>query len=362
MLELALAEAEVRSLLPRWDVGGFVGLPGEGGGSANPAVVVDTERGRFFLKRRNPRYSAPEMLRHDHALMEHLALKGLPAPLAVPTGEGTRWATVGEAVYELYPYMAGHPHDPKDEGQIREAGRVLAEFHRATADFGPPHGKEWPRYHDPAKTIEGLEWARDLLTGQPSPTPAGRDPTEARAEVERLLDLAYELQRDFPDETYWAQPVVLVHGDWHPANVKCAGGRICGVFDLDWSTRQPRLVDLADGVIYFAGRRPGSLDASDIRTLTRAFTLSDERLRLFLQGYTSAGSVAESELLMLPRFMLARWLYSRVDPMRRKIAPEEAIDYLLEEVWCPVSEIQEFHRRHKLFTTEFRAGADRGVV
>jgi Ser/Thr protein kinase RdoA (MazF antagonist) len=158
-----------------------------------------------------------------------------------------------------------------------------------------------------------------------------------------LLALAQQLARDFPDAEYWGYPVLLVHGDWHPANVRYLGDTISGVFDLDWATRQPKLVDLADGVAYFAGCRPGGLDAGDIRTLTRAYTLDRTRVRLFLRGYLGAGRLHPEELRALPKFLLARWLYSRVDPMRRKIPVEEAVDYLLEGIWGPVAGIRALH-------------------
>lgn len=349
-LSLHVDEPEVRRLLPHWNVGGFRCLPGERGGTANPALVVETDSGRYFLKRRNPRYAAPAVIRHDHALMEHLAAKGLCTPLALPCRAGCRWVETGGRVYELYPYMRGEPHDPGNDAQVAEAGRKLAAFHRAAADFSPPPGKEWPRYHDPADTIAALEWAVEELTSQPGPTPAGRPREVALGEVRQLLDTAAALAGDFTDDEYASHPTVTVHGDWHPANVRYERNRICGIFDLDWSTRQPRLVDLADGLVYFAGRRTVEMDPSDIRTLTAPFELEHERTHVFLRGYLEHEAIPAGELSALPKFMLARWLYSRADPMRRKIPRGEAIDYLLAGVWGPIDTIRLVDLCHKLFT------------
>jgi Ser/Thr protein kinase RdoA (MazF antagonist) len=349
-LSLCVDEGEVRRVLPSWDVGRLLGLPGERGGTANPAVVVDTERGRYFLKRRNPRYAAPAFLRHDHALMEHLAAKGLCTPLALPSNTGRRWAEAAGRIYELYPYMPGEAHDPSSEEQLAEAGRQLAAFHRAAGDFSPPPGKAWPRYHDPANTIVALEWAVEELMAQTGPTPAGRTPGAALDDVRRLLDVATELAADFTDAEYAQYPMLTVHGDWHPANVKYEGGRICGIFDLDWATRQPRLVDLTDGLIYFAGQRTARMDPADIRTLTAPFELNSDRMRTFLDGYLEQAEVSEREVGVLPKFMLARWLYSRADPMRRKIPREEAVDYLLEGIWGPINVIQALDSCDGMFT------------
>ncbi len=349
-LSLWVDEGEVRRVLPSWDVGRLLGFPGERGGTANPAVVVDTERGRYFLKCRNLRYAAPAFLRHDHALMEHLADKGLCTPLALRSNTGRRWAGAAGQVYELYPYMPGEAHEPSSEEQLAEAGRQLAAFHQAAGDFYPPPGKEWPRYHDPANTIAALEWAAQELTSQTGPTPAARQREAALADVRRLLDVATELAADFTDTEYTRHPMLTVHGDWHPANVKYHNDRICGIFDLDWATRQPRLVDLADGLIYFAGRRTARMDPADIRTLTAPFELDSDRMRIFLHGYIEHGAVSARELEALPRFMLARWLYCRADPMRRKIPREEAVDYLLDGIWGPMNVIRALVLCDDLFT------------
>ncbi|MBM3474782.1 MAG: hypothetical protein FJX75_16075 [Armatimonadetes bacterium] len=340
MLDLTVGEDEARQVLAHWDVGELLGFPGERGGTANPAVVLDTAAGRFFLKRRNPRYSAPEMLRHDHALMEHLAAKGLCTPLAMRSREGRRWVESEGETYELYPYMPGEPHDPTSEAQVREAGRALARFHRAAEDFDPPLGKRWPRYHAPALTIEALRWALD--------EPAGRAPGAAREELQRLLSVAEGLADSFTDADYAACPHTTVHGDWHPANVKYRGDRVCGIFDLDWATHQPRLLDVADGVAFFAGTRSRPVDASDIRSLTQPFRLEPARTRAFLEGYRSVLPVRPDELRLLPQFLLARWLWCRADPMRRKVPREEAIDYLLDGIWGPIEQLLQTDVSHIL--------------
>ncbi len=340
MLDLQVTEDEALRVLGNWDVHEVLGFPGERGGTANPAVVLDTTAGRLFVKRRNPRYSAPEMVHHDHALMEHLASKGLCTPLALRTRRGQRWARTDAGVYELYPYLPGEPHDPSSEAQVREAGRALARLHEATRDFEPPPGKVWPRYHDPAHTIEALRWAVGELSGRQEPTPAGRAPEDAREEVRELLAVAEGLAATFPDEAYAGGETTTVHGDWHPGNVKYERNCICGIFDLDWATRQPKLVDLADGVMFFAGTRPAPLDASDIRSLTQPFELHAARTRAFLDGYRDVVRLPEHALSPLPRFILARWLWCRADPMRRKVPREEAIDYLLDGVWEPIRRLR----------------------
>ena len=336
MLDLRLTDDEACRALRAWDVGELLAFPGERGGTANPAVVLDATAGRFFLKRRNPRYSAPEVLRHDHALLAHLAAAGLPTPVARTTRGGEQWSATDEGVYELYPYLPGAAHDPTSEAQVRQAGRALARFHEATHDFAPPPGKAWPRYHDPEHTLDALTWALGELADRDKPTPGGRRPEEARAEIGELLELTRDLAASFPSAAYSACEHVTVHGDWHPGNVKYRGSEVAGIFDLDWATRQPKLVDLADGVVFFAGLRPTPLDPADIRSLTQPFELSPERTGAFLAGYGEVAGAAAPDLPRLPQFMQARWLWCRADPMRRKVPRAEAIDFLLDGLWPPL--------------------------
>ncbi|MGQ9732203.1 MAG: phosphotransferase enzyme family protein [Candidatus Zipacnadales bacterium] len=338
-MTLSLSEAEVVRVLPYWDVGALLSVSTEGSGTANPAVVIETAAGRFFLKRRHPRYSMPQQLHHDHALMEHLANKGLCTPLAVRARNGQRWVEVEGYVYELYPYMPGEVHDPHNKEQVREAGRVLARLHRATESFTPPPGKVWPRYHAPAQIIEALEWALAQLANCRKPTPSGRNVVKATQEIARLLALAQQLAHTFTEADYASCPRVLIHGDWHPTNVRYHQDSICCIFDLDWATIQPRLVDIADGVLFFAGRRRTPFQGNDIRSLTQPFSLDPEWTELFLEAYTGTVPLEPQEWALLPRFMLTRWLFCRADPMRRKIPSHEAIDYLLDGIWGPIREI-----------------------
>lgn len=335
-----LTPLEALSVLPQWDVGQPLGFPGERGGTANPAVVVDTTAGRFFLKRRNPRYSAPEMVRHDHELMAYLLSKGIPIPKPISTREGGQWVERSGAIYELYPYIYGNPHDPSSIEQVESAGRALALFHRAVDAFEPPPGKQWPRYHDPKLTIQALEWAVNELSPCVGHTPAGRPAKAARQEICELLAIAKRLATTFPNERYWACEQTTVHGDWHPANVKYEGCRVCGIFDLDWATRQPKMVDVADGIAFFASRRKIPINPADIRSLTQPFELDFFRIRVFLAGYCAESHVDPAELALLPQFLLARWLWCRADAMRRKVPREEAVDFLLDGIWEPVNQVQ----------------------
>lgn len=313
-------------VLERYEVGHAVEPPLPAGGTANTNCLITTDRGRFVLRRRNPKYAVPAYVAFDHRFMEHLARRDVPTPLAVCARSGSRWAVVSGDTYELYPYRPGRPHDRRSLGEIRAAAAALAGFHIAAASFDPPPGKEWPRYDDPAQVRAGLEEMSDELADAGVHGP-GRAYLDAQLEViERLL----------PDSVYHALPKHVIHGDFHPANVTFTDdGQIAGIWDMDWCTVQPRIRDVADGLIFFGGVRDGDVDSADIRKLTRTWLPDTDRFAAFLGAYIRENPLTVDELRLLPIFMRARWLHCRVIG-RSKVPESERLSFFVRGLIEPL--------------------------
>ncbi len=196
---------------------------------------------------------------------------------------------------------------------------MLARFHLASDDFEPPADKTWARYHSPADIVAGLATIRD--------------DAEALAVADRV---AGELVTRLPDEVYGTLPTTIVHGDWHPANLKFDGGRVAGVFDLDWCTRQPRMVDLADGLLFFCSHRAEPIVPGDIWSLTQTMRMDAELTRAFGAGYTALLPPTGDELAALPDLMRCRWLYCRVDAAVRKVEVGRRVEFLLRDLLTPL--------------------------
>lgn len=291
---------EVPQILTHFDVGAAIEVA-PGGGTANSTAQITTEHGHFFLKRRNPNYANPDFVAFDHALMEHLAPHNVGTPLALRNRDGARWTINGGLIYELFPLYAGGAHDSSSLPQITSAGRALAAFHRATEGFKPPAGKDWTRYQDPAKIRAGLDELGDVLT----PYLSLEDRHYLDAQVRMLEEL-------FTEALYHSLPKVIVHGDWHPGNALYAGNTLCGIYDLDWSTRQPRVLDLADGLFLWAGTRENPFDSTNIVCLAQTWTPSPARWQEFVSGYTEVGQITDMEWDALLLTVRARWLFCRI--------------------------------------------------
>ncbi|HCA47525.1 MAG TPA: hypothetical protein DEP45_09275 [Armatimonadetes bacterium] len=315
---------EALRVLQHWGLSVSPEAIAPGSGTANASAIVTLPDRRLMLRRRNPRYARADWVRFDHALLAHLAAAELPVPRGVPSAAGSAWLAEGERVYELFEFIEGDQHREGDARELPEAGATLARLHLSAAGFRPPVEKPWPRFHDPKDLPDWIWPLMDRASGG------------QREVMEQALELARALAERLPDELYQALPQTIVQGDYHPANLTFRAGRVVGVFDWDWASRQPRMVDVADGLLFFCGVRREPLIAGNIWSLTGAFAIGEERVEQFLNGYRRAITPTADELRALPDLMRARWLYCRVDAARRKVEPARAVEFITKELELPL--------------------------
>jgi len=406
MLRRGVTPDEIESVLSHYDLGTLVAPPESGGGTANANLKITTAAGAYFLKRRDPtgvrvflqraqtresrsrtpfrrslgccsdgrdsKYAQESFVAFDHALMAHMARRGVKTPRAVAARDGRTWVRIhggccitclGESqlpprdrdstlrasrsalndsygvtrnpenelcnslhddVYEVFHYQPGGPHHRHSLPQIASAGRALADYHRAARDFDPPPGKEWPRYDDPRLIREGIAAIEPDLRA-----------TLGADDLDYLMAQVALLESELPDERYHSLPKFVIHGDYHPGNMKFIGDEVAGIFDLDWATVQPRVRDLADGIFLYAGERESDIDAADIFSLTQTWRPSIERGSVCMAAYLAAETVTGEEADALPLFVRARWLYCRVAGMV-KVTPERRIGYFVTGLLEPL--------------------------
>ena len=330
LTDTSLGFEEARDALARWDVHVSRRQLAPGSGTANAAVIVDTPDGRLILRRRNPRYARADWAHFDQALFAHLRARGIPAPDPVLAPDGHGWVVRQEQLYELFHFIEGAQHRSGNPRELAAAGRLLARVHAACADFEPPVNKPWPRFHPPLLSRDGLhellEHARDH-----------DEPGERVRLLEQGLALATALVDRLPDDAYRALPSTVVHGDYHPGNLKFVRGRVVGLFDWDWASHQPRMVDLADGLLFFCAVRDAPVVAGDIWSLTSAFSIDAARAHVFGTAYLEEGGLDAADLRALPDLMRCRWLYCRVDAAQRKVEPQRRAEFVTRELAVPLA-------------------------
>lgn len=332
-VEPKMTKSEARRVLACYGISEVIEMQDPGGGTRNSNLMVLTPRGNFFLRRRYSGYCDRRSIAYEHALMEHLHRKGIVGPYPLKSKDGTTWVELDSHVYELHPFVEGKPFDRHNLEQLRNAGKGLGHFHWAVQDFVPP--VERPRFRidppEPArKTIE------QLITANPQP------------EVQKVLGYVKQqlerVQKNLPDETYRRLPHCVIHGDFHPGNVKFRGPEIAGIFDLDWASDQPRLQDVAYGLLYFAAERATDIDGADIFSLTQTCRIDLQRSQIFLSGYRQYQKLADEEISLLPDFMRIAWICCRCDGLA-KVKTEDRIRFFTGGICQPLEWLDQFGER-----------------
>ncbi|RVU05677.1 aminoglycoside phosphotransferase family protein [Novosphingobium umbonatum] len=218
------------------------------------AVLVETERGRFFLKRHHARLRSPVSLAQEHGFMRHLRAQGIPVPEVMVAHGGQTAVAQGDWTYELHRMGQGqdlYREAPSWTGfqhiaHASAAGNALGRLHRAAQSYHAAARGPDPLIasctilpaDDPMGAAKAYVAARPALAGFLSKRPW-------QAELARVLanapaDLAARLA---------AQPRLWTHNDWHPSNLLWSPeGEVACVFDFGLATRTFALHDLATAI------------------------------------------------------------------------------------------------------------------
>lgn len=311
-------EGELTRVLRCYRLGEFKSAQRIERGFVDENWMVETDRGRYFLKRRHPRRRQPgRQIRAQHDLIEILRQRAFPAPILVPTARGETFLDLDGELYEIQEYIDGEPYDHDRPEHLGAAGEVLGHYHACVEGFAPRAFRERGRLYGPANTREILmrlreEWQLDL------------NPVLARIawQLEAQVDwLAERFSRHGP------LPYVVIHGDYHAGNLLFHGDRIIGVVDYDKANWQPRVAEVAEALIYFASPAPGHLEH-----LVYPGFLIWEPFARFTQAYARAVLLTADEIRALPDYVCCIWVSVSLRRLLEKSGhrPAEALEALQE--------------------------------
>lgn len=240
----SLRPGEVAAVLGRYAIGRVLSLRELRRGSQDSLkLVVETDHGRFLLKRRAPGRDDAARVMLCHRVILTLSGRGFPAPTLVPDADGQTVLVLGGCVYELTEFVDGDGRSV-GLGAAEEAGRLLAVLHRELETIDAP-GVATGSYHDAA-----AHRARLAAEGLGEGVEPGVDGWQSSGRLlEALAERAAERVRVLGRERWASQ---LVHADWHAGNMVWRGGRILAVTDFDGLSRAPRIMDLAAGALHFS--------------------------------------------------------------------------------------------------------------
>jgi Ser/Thr protein kinase RdoA (MazF antagonist) len=293
---------ELVRVLSHYDVGIVHRVkPLTAGNRRAPKVIIVADKGSYLLKRRPRGRDDLDRVALAHAVQKHLAGRSFPVTALLPTAdEHTTALHMDNHIYEFFEFVAGTRYDASGEA-TREAGRQLALFHKAMADFGAPAEPAQGCFHDSATVRRHLK----LISTDRRSAPA----RQMQAVADDLL-LRYDkssVRVNAFGFRAWKRQVI--HGDWHPGNLLFRDRRIVAVVDFDSIRVSPSVTDLANGMLQFSivGDRPNPADWPA--------HFDEVRLIEFLHGYREAVKLSKRKLYSLVDLMIETMIAEAVLPV-----------------------------------------------
>ena len=266
---------QAAALIARLSIGELSALQPIQGGIENTNYFADTTRGRYVL-------TLFERLTHEQLpfylrLMQHLAARGIPVPGPQADQAGEILHTLAGKPAAVVDRLRGRHHLAPDAAHCAMVGAVLAQMHRATADFALVQ-----------PNLRGLAWWTETVpVVRPFVTPAQA----------ALLDDELAFQQQFAaTPAHRSLPTGAIHADLFRDNV---------MFDTG------PLGDLLTGFMdfYFAGVDTLLFDLgvclNDWCIDLESGRLVEERAQAFVAAYDGVRRLGNGELRALPALLRA---------------------------------------------------------
>lgn len=288
---------ELALVLSRFDLGKISAVTAfDRGCKRSPKAKIVAEKGKFLLKRRASGKDSPERVTSAHQIQARLQAAGFPlARLIANRADGKTALTFEGHTYELFEYVHGKRFHGT-AGQLMEAGATLAKYHQI---LQPEVGRLKLPIGGVHQSAQVQKLFRKLVASK-----LEADSESLRASLQRALarlGTVYHTAATRVNQLgYDRWPLMVTHCDWHPGNLLFDDGRIRAVLDHDSPRLQPRVADIACGMLQFSIRsRPDSEAEGDFNPAMNVNTA-----RQFLLGYDSVQVVSVAEVKAIPWLMI----------------------------------------------------------
>lgn len=292
-----VSDEAARGYLAAYDLGELVSLQGVAEGVENTNFRLETTRGVYALTLFEKRVD-PDALPFYLGVMEHLAARGVPAPMPQRMRSGEVIGVLNARAAAIVEWLPGAWLRAPDLNDQRTAGRMLGELHRAIRGFPMTR----PNALGPGSWRELIDVCGFRAKGEDAAFLA-----QIEAEYAQLLPA-------------WPRrlPSGVVHADYFPDNVLFSNGKITGVIDYYFACTDLFAYDLAIALNAWGFKADGAPD--------------EAALSAFLAGYEQVRPLSPAESEALPilcrgsavRFTLTRlndllyhdptWLVTPKDP------------------------------------------------
>ncbi len=268
-----------------------------------PKLLIQSDHGKFLLKRRARGKDDPFKVAFSHALQLYLAGKQFPLPHLIGTKkENNSMLQWRGQVYELFEYIPGQSY-PQTLESTFDSGRILALYHKLLLDFKSEWQPSSGSYHMAPSVESGLRTIPQTLAAN---HPDG-------ASIIALLNFLLESYR-YAAEMVEHQgiegwPKQIVHADWHPGNMLFRDNHVVAVIDYDAARLLPRIVDIANGALQF------SILGGDGDVSKWPEYIDESRFKRFLRGYDEVMLLSQAEIRAIPWLMAEALIAEAVFPI-----------------------------------------------
>lgn len=337
--------AEIKRVLNFYDLGQLRTTCRVEQGVINDNWIVETVRGRYFLKRRHPDLKNAELIYAQHELIQHLRHSGFPAPAIIPNRRGETLLILDGEFYEIQEFIEGKPYEQTNEAHFIAAATTLGFYHAYVQNFTSKALCNVDRLYCPIILTSNLSIISKALKIRSGSHFA--DFIQALAS--HAMDLSSRLS------SCKQLPSLVIHGDYHAGNLIFKNDDVVGVVDYDKARHQPRVVELAEALIYFASPKPGTMEhlaysgflewdrfTSFLRHYARALRLPDKKVVDYIRPLQPAPDILvrtpcesawlrEDEVLVLPDYIRSIWLSVSVEQLlERRFQTDEVKEFLRE--------------------------------
>lgn len=286
---------ELAIVLSRFDLGQISAAAAfDRGCKRSPKAKIVCEKGTFLLKRRASGKDSPERVTTSHRIQTRLLNEGFPtARLMTNRVDGKTALTFDGNTYELFEYIRGKRFH-RTAGHLIQAGAMLARYHRILASSGTELKLPTGGVHQSGQVQKIFRKlvAADLGNGNEALR------LGLQRALARLGTLYHMASTRVNQLGYNDWPLVVTHCDWHPGNLLFDSGRILAVLDHDSPRWQPRIADIACGMLQFSIRADNAVGESFDPSINM------NSARQFLVGYDSVDVVSVAELKVIPWLMI----------------------------------------------------------
>tara|TARA_R110002096_G_scaffold190444_6_gene371557 strand:- start:400 stop:1359 length:960 start_codon:yes stop_codon:yes gene_type:complete len=291
----------LNAFLSKYDIGTATSFKGIAEGVENSNYLLATTKGQYILTLYEKRAN-PEDLPYFIDMMEHLASKGLSAPLPIRDKKGEALQTLAGKPACIISFLTGVSVDHMSEDHCAELGITLAKMHTALSDYPVERPNDlsldgWKQLFSDTKNR-----ADEVATG-----------------LKDLIETELEfLTKNWPTDL----PTGTIHADLFPDNVLFSDTKITGIIDFYFGCTDSLIYDLAVCINAWCFNTNHEFEAAKAKRLVEMYDIERK--------------LSPAEIDALPilcrgaalRFLLTR-LYDWLNPVAGAVVrPKDPMDYI----------------------------------